>query len=298
MDEASWGVVVRRVNQHLGSRYSLVRPLSGGRQGGAWVVTDVTEPGSVDERCWSGRVIRGLTERREETALLVRAPALPVDHPTPRWRAWGGFEDGSSYVMTDLAEGTTAAWTSLHAATLIDAVERQAGLAHSGQPSWTKYMRQTLASTVGPRSDIAALGPDGARFLHLIDEAAGAANNLLLPETDAVHGDLEAGNILIADPEDPDSPIVIIDIDACGAGTRAIDYAWLLRDVTTHQAPASTLSLLSAAGVAVAGPNVWAACVAFACLELVGFVARSGNQIQALSEIHLLTPLLRDVSDR
>ena len=296
MDEASWGVVVRRVNQHLGSRYSLVRPLSGGRQGGAWVVTDVTESAG-DERVLKWTVNRDLTERRPETALLVER-LRARGYPTPRWRAWGGFEDGSSYVMTYLAEGTTAAWTSLHAATLIDAVERQAGLAHSGQPSWTEYMRQTLASTVGPRSDIAALGHDGARFLHLIGEAAGAVDDLVLPETDAVHGDLEAGNILIADPEDPDSPIVIIDIDACGAGTRAIDYAWLLRDATTHQAPASTRRLLDEAGTSVAGPRVWAACVAFACLELVGFVARTGNQTQALSEIRLLTSLLRDVSDR
>lgn len=296
MEEPSWAAVVQRVNQHLRCSCRLARPLSGGRQGGAWVVIEESEPTGA-ERVLKWTVNRGLAERREETAWLVER-LRAHGYPTPRWHAWGAFDDGVAYVIADPFEGTTASWASLGVDTLIDAVERQADVARSGRASWSGYMHQALTSNDGPRGDIAALGHDGASFLHLIDAATASMDDLALPETDAVHGDLEAGNILVAHPSDPDSPIGIIDIDACGAGTRAIDYAWLVRDATTHHAPESTTSRLHHAGIAVAGPDVWAACVGFACLELVGFVARSGNQTGAGAEIRRLTPLLHAVSAR
>lgn len=204
--------------------------------------------------------------------------------------------DGLAFVIADLFEGTTASWAGLSAESLIDAVERQAGLAPSGQASWSGYMRAALGSEDGPRVDIASLGHEGAGFLHLIDRATGSLEDVVLPETDAVHGDLEAGNILVTHPGDPNRPIGIIDIDACGTGTRAVDYAWLVRDATRHNAPESTTARLRRAGLDVAGSDVWAACVAFACLELVGFVARSGKGAGVGEEIRALTPLLHEVS--
>lgn len=293
MKDPIWSGVLRRINQRIDSSYTLVRPLSGGRQGSAWIVTDETEPTGA-EWVLKWTVNQGLAGRRQETAWFVER-LVDRGFPTPRWHAWGAFEDGLAFMIAAPFEGTIASWNSLNADTLVKAVEQQAGLGRPGQASWSDYMREALTVDDGPRGDI-AVGGDGAIFLHLIDEATASLEDVLLPATDAVHGDLEAGNILVAHPSDPHSPIGIIDIDACGAGTRAIDYAWLVRDCTTHNAPASTTSRLRHAGIAVAGFEVWAACVAFACLELVAFVERSGNRTGAVAEIRRLTPLLRQVS--
>lgn len=296
MDDPGWADVVARINLELGTGYRLVRPLSGGRQGGAWVVTDETAPAGAQ---WvlTSTLNPGLAARRHETARLVDQ-LRSRGYPTPQWRAWGAFEDGLAYVIADLFHGATGSWETLRAETLIDAVERQAGLAAPSQGSWSGYLRDVLSRDTGTRSDVAALGEAGAALLHLVDAASATLDDAPLPETDAVHGDLEAGNILLAHPRNPDGPIGIIDIDACGPGTRAIDYAWLVRDATAHQAPEPTITRLRDAGIAVAGPEAWAACVAFASLELVGFVARSGNRTGAAAEIRRLTPLLHEVSTR
>ena len=293
MTDPTWVDVVDRINQNRGTDYRLVRPLPGGRQGGAWIVTNENEPAGA-ECVLTWTLNSGLAARREETGWLVEK-LRGRGYPTPQWRAWGAFEDGVAFVIADLFDGTTASWANLSAETLIDAVERQAGVACPTQGSWSGYMREVLSSDSGPRGDVATLGDDGAAFLHLIDAATASLDDTALPETDAVHGDLEAGNILLAHPQDPTGPIGIIDIDACGAGTRAIDYAWLVRDATAHQAPEPTTTRLRQAGIAVAGPYVWAACVAFACVELVGFVARSGSHAGAAAEIRRLTPLLCEV---
>lgn len=257
-------------------------------------MTEGTQPGAP-EMVLKWTVNRGLAERRQETAWLVEQ-LRGRGYPTPRWHAYGAFDDGLAFVITDLFDGSTASWDDLDAECLISAVERQAGVARPGQASWNGYLREALSSDDGPRGDVAALGHDGEGFLHLIDAITASVDDVVLPETDAVHGDLEAGNILLAHPGDLNSPIGIIDVDACGAGSRAIDYAWLVRDATTHHAPEPTTARLLRAGIAVAGVDVWSACVAFACLELVGFVARSGNQAVARAEIRLLAPLLHQVS--
>lgn len=290
----NWSGVVDRINQDRGSAYRLVCPLSGGRQGGAWILTDERgREGAHGVLTWT--VNPGLAVRRHESAWLVQQLHLR-GYPTPQWRAWGTFEDGLAYVIADHVPGTPASWADLSAKTLIDAVERQAGLALPAAASWSDYLRESLSENTGPRGAVAALGDDGLPFLHLINQAIATLGDTALPHTDAVHGDLEASNILMTHPRDADGGIAIVDIDACGAGTRAIDYAWLFRDATAHNAPASTTRRLREAGIAVAGPEVWATCVAFACLELVGFVARSGNRSGAAAEIRILTPMLHGLS--
>lgn len=291
MTDPGWADVVGRINDELGTVYELVRPLSGGRQGGAWIVVDEAAS-AKSESVLTWTLNPRLAARREETAWLVDR-LRGRGYPTPQWRAWGAFEDGVAYVIADLFHGTAASWADLGAQTLIHAVELQAGLARPAAASWSGYLRQVLSSDSGPRGDVAALDGDGASFLHLIDGAAASLDVTALPETDAVHGDLEAGNVLLAHPRDSEGGIGIVDIDACGGGTRAIDYAWLVRDATAHDAPEPSIALLRQAGVAVAGPEVWTACVAFACVELVGFVARSGNRAGAAAEIRRLRPLLR-----
>lgn len=77
--------MVDRINQELGTVYRLVRPLSGGRQGGAWIVTN--EDGSARSECvltWT--LNPGLAARRRETAWLVDR--------LRGFRAWAGLRGG------------------------------------------------------------------------------------------------------------------------------------------------------------------------------------------------------------
>lgn len=95
-------------------------------------------------------------------------------------------------------------------------------------------------------------------------------------------GDLETGNILLAWDS---QTIGIIDIGACGPGTRALDYAWLLRDAWAHEADRATIALLRAMGENVAGPEVFAACLGLACVELIALVGTGVHLVRAVTTI-------------
>lgn len=285
----AWEQVLARVNASLGADYELVGPLTGGRQGGAWVV----RARGQDPVVLTWTVHPGLAARREQTATLV-GQLIERGYPATRWHHWGAFPDGLAYAIADFVAARPSTWDALPIDRVLAAIEMQDGVAAAAPPgpTWSDYTWQTLRAAVGPRADVAALGLTGTDFLAAVDAAVDAAvvgrGDVELPVDDAVHGDLETTNILLGGAQG----IVIVDLGAFGAGTRALDYAWLLRDGWTHDAAPATLRRVRAAGEAVAGPGVFAVCLALACLELVAFVARSGDRSQAVWQAAELLPLL------
>lgn len=284
--------VVERINSRYGTRYALRNRLDGGRQGGAWVVRDDRER-DPSEAVLTWTVNTGLAARRPQTAALVAA-LRARGYPTPEWRLWGRWDDGLTFVIADFVHGEAAAWSTLDPVVLISVVERQADVAGAAPDSWSHYLRHALVADDGLQRDVSGLGTVGADFLARLDATAPRLAGTDLPTSDAVHGDMEIGNLLVTRPASGSPGISVVDIDACGPGTRALDYAWLYRDAITHGAPTATARELRVAGIAVAGPDAWAACLALACLEVAAFVARSGDTTQALREITRLTPLLID----
>lgn len=276
--------VLDRVNERLDTAYRLVRPLKGGRQGGAWLI----RAGQGASAVFTWTINPSLAQRRDETARLVRA-LVDKGYPTPAWHHAGAIGDGLAFVIADFVPGRPATWPDLPVDKVVDAVEQQADLAGHSANTWNDYARHILGSPDGPRRDIAGMGPRGRQFLERLDEGLPDISALHMPASDAVHGDLESGNILLARGA---NAIAIVDIDACGPGTRALDYGWLLRDAWSHRAAPRDIDLIREHGEAVAGADVLAACLAAACLELAAFVVRSGNPARALGEIERLTPLL------
>lgn len=283
MDRAAWSRTLARVNGQLDSHYELGDPLTGGRQGGAWTVRDA----AATTRVLTWTVNAGLARRRDETTRLVGA-LIDKGYPTPTWRHSGAFDDGLTYVITDFMPGRTATWLSVPIEQVVAAVELQADVARPSGETWSGYVREALRPGSTPRRAVAELGHIGAQFLTHVDARLPDLTAVTLPKSDAVHGDLEAGNILVGRDA---QTLGIIDMDACGPGTRALDYAWLLRDAWVHDADRAAIEVLETMGEDVAGPDVFAACLSLACVELVAFVA-ARDPYQAQEEIARLTPLL------
>jgi aminoglycoside phosphotransferase (APT) family kinase protein len=88
-----------------------------------------------------------------------------------------------------------------------------------------------------------------------------------LPGGDLVHGDFNTSNVLAQHGEISG----VIDVDACGSGTRAVDYAWLLRGAYVEGAEPAMITTIRQAGEAVAGPGVLAICAAATAFDLTRF---------------------------
>lgn len=289
MPRPSWSQVVTEINGHLGTDYRLIDRLEGGHQGGAWVISERGR--SSTERVLTWTLDAGLVARREQTAEIVET-LRARGYPTPRWREWGTVRGGLAFVIADLAPGRTATWAVAPVDELITAVEMQADLASPSDESWSSYLIWALTADDGPRADLLSLGTDATALLRRIDATAARLRDTPLPSTDAVHGDLTIANILVAEAHVDHQPsIAIIDIDACGPGTRAIDYAWLYRDALAHGAAPAALHL-EKAGREVAGDDVWQLCLALACLELAAFVARHGTAGHVTAELTRLAAVL------
>jgi len=110
---------------------------------------------------------------------------------------------------------------------------------------------------------------------------------IVLPADDAVHGALGSYNILV----DNDS-IAIIDLGACGPGTRALDYAWLLRQAHHDPAPDHVVDRIRTAGQQVAGEEAFTVCLLAAVLEMVASAADHGHTEAAVQEVHRARLLL------
>ncbi len=147
--------------------------------------------------------------------------------------------------LRPVSSADTATWLSVPVEQVVAAVELQADIARPSGETWSGYTREALRPGSTPRRAVAELGHTGAQFLIHVDARLPDLTAVTLPESDAVHGDLEAGNILVGRDA---QTIGIIDMDACGPGTRALDYAWLLRDAWAHDAGAG-LRLASAGRV-------------------------------------------------
>lgn len=246
MSRALWSRTLARINGQLDGAYELRDRLADGRQGGAWTVRDVD--GTTRVLTWT--VNAGLARRREQTFRLVQT-LIGRGYPTPPWHHTGTFEDGLSFMISDFVPGRTATWTDSPLGEVIAAIELQANVAEPSADTWSGYTRASLAMGSDPRRAVAELGSAAAQFLEDVDDSIPDPATVPLPESDAVHGDLEPGNILIRGDT---QAIAVIDIDACGPGTRALAYAWR-RDAWTHHASLATRDTLREHGEAVAGPE-------------------------------------------
>lgn len=270
-------------------------------------------------------VTNGPRAAARQSALLrdldrARGAGLPV----PAWLAHG-VGGQLQYHIAEYVHGVSEPRLSAEVArALIDVLESQRGLGGDPAHCWSTYAYGRLLErrrnrypgpprtgptrTEPPRTGSTGTGPTGTADTSRVERAFGRALDALLdavpltplPTGDLVHGDFRLGNVLFGQAPEPATPardgravVALVDIEAAGGGTRALDYATLL---TEDDIAPDAWELVRTAGAAVAGPEVLALCFACAALELSEFVrARAPGRFETIgpgltARLRALTP--------
>jgi hypothetical protein len=255
--------VLDEVNRLHGTSWRYVRTFPGGYQGGAHVLADPPAVLKWMTPPWSA------SEMRARAALAARA--IDAGWPGMRWLATGALADGRPYVVTELAPGEQArVYDARVVDALLAAVDVQAGLAVDAAVAqdWSWYPRSVvfgLSDDTVQRRDVASFSAAGARLVSVVDARCAHLRDLALPRDDLVHGDMGIDNAIVAS----DGTVRLIDAQQLGRGTRAVDVAAMARHAAYHGA--GVVDRLVEAGVAIAGADVFAVCLASVILSVLSF---------------------------
>lgn len=264
--------VVAAINHEHTMNWELGRRCTGGLQGGAW---ELHEPDRRAILKWSTRP-RFYTRQRSAALGAIRA----AGYPTPAWLAVGRTDSGG-YLVQEFIAGEPARFTVHIAQQLVDIIELQSGLAQDLDQDWSTY----VAGDNGAREYVRDIAPA------LVREFDRITTDVEIPGGDMVHGDFNTCNVLAVDGR----VTGVIDADAFGHGTRAIDYAWLVREAFAEGTGGAAADLVRKAGEAVAGPAVFARCTAHTALDIVRWVhARAMAVDQLIDRMHALAKYLAE----
>lgn len=264
-------------------RFEVRGRCDGGLQGGAWLVVDPDGRSAVLK--W--RHTSGPSEVRQLAEVIRRV--REQGYPTPAWLAAGVTRDGVSYHVQEFVPGTASTpLTPAKVELLLGVLERQADLDAAPTHDWSRRVKAMALgdSPGGPRRVVASLGVRGQALLHCYDRLLAGFGPVELPAGDLVHGDFNSCNILLQGGRVSG----VIDVEAVGRGTRAFDYASLLREAYVEGYGADVALLIRRAGERVAGPGVLAWCAAATAFDIVGFKLRhEPDRIdQILDRLHQL----------
>lgn len=256
--------VLAQINQAHGTSFELIRPLLGGLQSGAWLITDSLESRAVlkwsPEQSWAGQIQR---------AAPAVATARRHGYPTPAWLAVGSTSAGHGYQVQEFVVGRPHDRLTAGVATkAIDVLELQADLDPDPGRSWSTYLAGQFANQwSSTTASVSATSAAGSALVHACSEMLRPYELPSFPSSDLVHGDFRLGNVLL----DQDRVSGVIDIEAIGSGTRVFDYATLLDQ---RHADEEAVRILVDAGSGVAGADVLAYCLVHVFLDLVLFIHR------------------------
>jgi aminoglycoside phosphotransferase (APT) family kinase protein len=257
--------VLDEVNAALHGTYETLHPLQGGFQSGAWLVRDDAGRQAVfkstPDRAWGEQI-----QRASRAVAVVRRRG----YPTPAWLAVGVTGSGFGYQLQEYAPGRTREYlTEETARRAVDLLEMHRNLDPDPGRSWSEYVTTKFQDEwTSAISEVSATGVAGVALAENAARLLSRYEIPVFPHADLVHGDFRLGNILF----DEEAVSGVIDIEALGSGTRALDYATLL-----DHGPAddTAVELLVAAGSEVAGPAVLAYCLVHVVLDLALFMHRS-----------------------
>jgi hypothetical protein len=259
--------VLSYVNAVHALSYRFVRRLAGGVQSGASEVCDPDGRRAVlkwsTDRSWAEQVVRA-------GPAVERARA--AGWPTPRWLAVGVTPDGHPYQIQEFVDGRPIG--RLDAAgvrQLLDLVDGHAGLDPDPGRNWSEWVTDVVfRGRDGARDAARRVDASAAGLVDRFDGLCAEYRGYRLPAADLVHGDLNPGNVLVAGGR----IVGVIDVEAIGSGTRAVDLVGLLRTAYAQEADPATLATLGRAAVAAAGPAGLVLCAAVGFFTLTVFVAR------------------------
>ncbi|WP_405061062.1 aminoglycoside phosphotransferase family protein [Kribbella sp. NBC_01505] len=257
--------VVAELNVALGTDYQLVRRLTGGLQSGAFELTDGVVLKWTDRPDWAPRV-------RQAAELVRRARA--VGYPTPEWLAVGTTAAGSPYQLQEFVAGTPVRGGSLVdeplARQLIAICELQRDLVPEDRVNWSGYAHGVVFDGWdGVHERVHAYGGEVTELVDRYDALCRRYRDAVLPSDDLVHGDLNLGNLLVADGQ----VTGIIDIESAGAGSRAYDLVSLATSAARDGAPPGIDELFLEAALLAGGRATVAICAATAYVTIAEFAA-------------------------
>jgi len=259
-------LILADANRTHGTSYHLAEPVTGGFQSGTWLLRDGKNEDAAAVLKWSPNRTRAPQILRAARA-VQRARA--AGYPTPAWLAAGVAELGFPYHIQQYVPGSSPRRLTVEVAErLVGVLEHQRGLDIDPHHCWSRYARDRLAGGWDhARTAIVDSGLQGLGFVASLDALLASFGQVELPTGDLVHGDFRLNNILFGSEQ----VAAVIDIEALGSGTRAIDYATLL---TVDDADPAGWELIRIAGEKAAGPGVLSHCFALVALELADFVGQ------------------------
>ncbi|GAA1585999.1 hypothetical protein GCM10009804_47680 [Kribbella hippodromi] len=266
--------VVAELNIALGTDYRLVRQLAGGYQSGAFELTGGVVLKWTDNPAWATRV-------RQAAELARRARA--ASYPTPDWLTVGTTAAGSPYQLQAFVTGTPVRDYSVIDASvareLIAICELQRDLVPEEATSWSAWSRGVvLEGWDGVWERVSAYGGEATELLRRYEALAAPYRDALLPENDFVHGDLNLGNVILADGK----VAGIIDIEAAGSGSRAYDLISLATSAARDGAAPGVDELFVEAALRAGGRAAVALSAAAAYVSIAEFAQEKAGDPEVI----------------
>jgi aminoglycoside phosphotransferase (APT) family kinase protein len=256
--------LIRYINQRHGTAFELDRKLPGGYQDGAYCMVDPAGRTVVLKQMYALRAV----------PIMQRLRA--IGYPTPGVLHAGTAADGTPYLVQELLPGAPLAVLAEGYLDQIFALnDLQADLNPTGtaylDESWSRYARDIVyANESGWGHRLRAYSPQTGALLDAIEHAMRPYEDVVLPDTDVVHGDFHTDNILVQDGQ----VTGVIDMTYAGYGTRAIDLATLLHFAYAGDYAPGVRERLRARAIQIAGPTVCAICLAYRAIAMVDWPIR------------------------
>jgi aminoglycoside phosphotransferase (APT) family kinase protein len=262
------GELVGFINRRHRTSFSITGKLQGGT-GGAYGLVD-----SDGRRAVLKRAVR--PQRDDQLARTVRVvDALRrVGYPAPAYLHVGRAPGGTSYYVQQFLEGTPVADVT---AELLDQIlalnalqaDRDARQL-AGEQDWSRHVHGAVfGGESGRARTMRAMRTHSDDTTALLDAVLALTRPLAgvtLPTDDIVHGDFGPDNVLARDGR----VTGVIDLEAAGCGSRAIDLAVLLRWGWEGAAPAERAKLAERIAP-IAGPAGAAICIACQVIDILAF---------------------------
>jgi len=272
--------------------FQLLGRLPGGYQNGAYELRTEGGQRAVLKR-WFGP--RPVDQLRQAAATVETAKS--VGWPTPAWLYWGMGPDGVAYGIYEFVDGHhrhALDEPTLDALLTINALQRD--LDPPTTNNWSSWVVEVVyegrESILDEVSDFPA---GGSRFGSAIARVRTWAGSLAPPDRDLVCGVFDLENVLF----DADGVAGVIDVQAIGRGTRAFDLAVLYSRLTAGERQSPIGRRLRGTAESVAGPAVFAVCMAAEFLGLLLFVVRNNPTVgpaifeNAAEALESLVPRMR-----
>jgi aminoglycoside phosphotransferase (APT) family kinase protein len=215
----------------------------------------------TDKPEWAPRVRRA--------ADLVRR-ARAVGYPTPAWLAVGTTAAGSPYQLQELVPGSAPVLDQALARELIGICELQQDLIPDDHDvTWSAWSSGVVFDGWdGVWERVLTYDGEASELLQRYAELCRPYRDDVLPQHDFVHGDLNMGNLLVADGRITG----IVDIEAAGSGARAYDLVSLAASAARDGAADGVDELFLEAALRASGRAAVAVCAGAALASVAEFV--------------------------